>query len=428
MTALQRYGRLAGWLAALAAGVVAVLDTYLGVVTLIAARMRSGQGDPAHADQTRAPRQRYAVLVPAHNESASITATVDSVLEQGDHGRVSLHVVADNCSDDTADVVRSLGGDVHERFDTANPGKGPALGWLLQRVMAASDPTDPADRPDIIVIIDADTTVGAGFFEALDRAVSQGGAAWQSYYAVRDPELSPSTALRSIALALRHYVRPLGRTAVGASSGLFGNGMAFRPELLTERSFSAHLTEDVEFQLELLLDGHPVGFVPDAVVEAEMPTGADAAITQNERWEAGRLALARAFAPRLLAHSVRPTHLGRRAYLDALLDQAVPPLSVLTAATAGTAMISAAAHTASPSRGSRVAVGTAAFAVIGLTTHVVVGIRVARVPGAVVRHLIHAPRYVVWKTMLWLRMSLDGADVAWTRTARNPTAHDALDR
>ena len=49
---------------------------------------------------------------------------------------------------------------------------------------------------------------------------------------------------------------------------------------------SDHLTEDIELQLELLLDGEKVAFAPDAVVEAEMPTTLEAASqTQHERWE-----------------------------------------------------------------------------------------------------------------------------------------------
>ena len=122
----------------------------------------------------------------------------------------------------------------------------------------------------------------------------------QGQYRVRDPGASTAAALRSAALALRHHLRPLGRTALGGSCGLFGNGMAFRAEVLRARAWTDHLTEDIELQMELLLEGVLVAYAPDAVVEAEMPTTLEGARTQNERWERGRIELARRYVPRLV--------------------------------------------------------------------------------------------------------------------------------
>jgi len=53
-------------------------------------------------------RPRVAVLVPAHNESSIIIATLNSIrpqLLEGDR----LLVVADNCTDDTAALARTAG-------------------------------------------------------------------------------------------------------------------------------------------------------------------------------------------------------------------------------------------------------------------------------------------------------------------------------
>ena len=96
-------------------------------------------------------------------------------------------------------------------------------------------------------------------------------------YRVRDPGASTGAGLRAAALALRHHLRPLGRTTLGASSGLYGNGMAFRADVLRRRTWTDHLTEDIELQMELLLDGTLVAYAPDAVVEAEMPSTLDGA-------------------------------------------------------------------------------------------------------------------------------------------------------
>ncbi len=76
-------------------------------------------------------RPSLAVLVPAHNEGASILPTVNDILAQlGPSDR--LLVVADNCSDDTADVARKAGAEVIERRDDANRGKGHALDYGIR--------------------------------------------------------------------------------------------------------------------------------------------------------------------------------------------------------------------------------------------------------------------------------------------------------
>ena len=67
-----------------------------------------------------------AVLIPAHNESSGIIATLNSIRSQlklTDR----LLVVADNCNDDTAKIAAEYGAEVIERHDANNRGKGFAL-------------------------------------------------------------------------------------------------------------------------------------------------------------------------------------------------------------------------------------------------------------------------------------------------------------
>ena len=401
-------------LLALLSAPTAVVNGYLAGLTAVAAdRARADRHTTPASD---APPRRLAVLVPAHDEERIIGETIDSMLAQDyPSSSFAVHVVADNCTDRTADVAREHGAVVHERIDPVAPGKGPALGWLLERVLEEAEP------PDGVVIVDADTSMGARFLAEANAALSGQGSAWQGYYSVREPELSSATALRYAALVLRHYVRPLGRTALGASCGLFGNGMVFRTELLQSRRFSAHLTEDVEFQLELLLEGELVGFLPEATVEAEMPTSLAASRTQNERWELGRLQLARRFVPELARHAIRGGPAGRAAYVDATLDQLTPPLSILAATTGGLSVASTMLGVATGWRWGRTGAVLAWLSAGALAYHVVGGLRLARAPGAVYRALLQAPRLVAWKVGLWLRMLVRPGTVEWRRTERNPS-------
>ena len=70
----------------------------------------------------------YAVLISARNEQAVIGNLLDSIARQTyDRGSVTVFVVADNCTDDTARVASEHGAVVFERFDTSRVGKGYAL-------------------------------------------------------------------------------------------------------------------------------------------------------------------------------------------------------------------------------------------------------------------------------------------------------------
>jgi cellulose synthase/poly-beta-1,6-N-acetylglucosamine synthase-like glycosyltransferase len=411
--------------AAAAVGTIAVAGTlavsgsasYLGVLTL-AAKSRNGRRQPPVV----APSKRFVLLVPAHDEELVIGLALEAfrALEYP-ADLFSVHVVADNCTDRTAEIVRNSGFHAHERDDRDNPGKGPALNWLLDSLIAAGK------QFDVVVIVDADTTVHPQFLRRMNDAFCGGAVAAQGFYGVRDAGASATAGVRYAALACRHHLRPLGRTALGGSCGLYGNGMAFDVALMRGRRWSGHLIEDAEFQMELLLDGHLVAYVPEARIEAEMPDSTTAATSQNERWELGRLQLAQRFVPTLFRRSIAPRDPLRIAYLDAAIDHLVPPLSVLVAANAASTATSI-AGIALGSRRSRLAAIANIVSAATIAIHVVTGLRSVKAPASVYRSLLDAPRLIWWKLRLWLRVVSHPDDVGWTRTSRNAAPDPAHER
>lgn len=384
------------------------IAAYLGLLTAVGAA-------PARRRHRRTPTTRFAIFVPAHDEEAVIGDTLVSFRHLDyDATMYEVHVVADNCSDRTADVVRAAGWSVHERVAPDDPGKGPALNWLFDRVDSSCD-----FDFDVVVVVDADTVVASGFLRAMDRAVGAGADVAQGFYSVREPESSPLASIRFAALACRHHLRALGRTRLGASCGLYGNGMAFRRDLLRVHRWSGHLVEDAEFQMELLLtDGIRVVYVPDALVEAEMPHTMAATTTQHERWEAGRADLARRYVPRLLGGLGRAR--GRRvAYLDAIADHAVPPFSSVVAMQLAGLVMSAASSTVRSGRPRAGRAGRLHVALVIVSiVHVMSGLRSVAAPSSVYAGLTRAPAMIVWKVRLWSR-ALTATDVTWHRTRRN---------
>src|SRR5712691_11695576 len=93
---------------------------------------------------------RLAVLVPAHDEQELVGRCVASLRDQTyPASSTRVVVIADNCSDRTAEVAAAAGAEVMARSDEHRHGKGYALRWAMDRLLAESPP------PDGVVVVDA---------------------------------------------------------------------------------------------------------------------------------------------------------------------------------------------------------------------------------------------------------------------------------
>jgi len=350
------------------------------------------------------PTNSFVIVVPAHNEELLLPKLLTN-LNQLDYPRelYAVHVVADNCSDNTAQVGRSYGAIVHERFNTELRGKGYALEWLLQQIWESGEPHNA------VLFLDADSIVSPNFLRVMDARLAAGERVIQGYYAVLQPEGAWSTGIRAVALTVLHYLRPLGRMVLGGSTGLKGNGMVFAADILHKHRWSASLTEDIEYHMGLILDGERAMFAPDAIVWAEMPDSLRASQTQNERWERGRMDMVRNFVPRLLGESFR-----RRSFLlfDAAIEQIIPPFSAV--AGASVMLLAGALALQNP-----VGIAIAIAIVLAQVIYIFTGLVLAQAPLSVYKALLFAPAFMGWKIWLYVRLLLGMKPREWVRTARN---------
>ncbi len=375
----------------------ALMVLYLDVLSLAALLWRRR---PAPAQHMR----RFAILIPAHDEEMLLPRLLDSlnVLEYPRH-LYDVHVVADNCTDRTAALAASAGASVYERTDDSLRGKGYALRWLLRQLRQRDA------SYDAYVVFDADSMTSPNFLTVMNGHLERGDEVIQAYYGVLNGEETWPAALRYVALALFNGLRPRGRDALGLSAGLRGNGMCFVAPIVERFGWEAFtLAEDAELHLQLVSAGIRVSYAADAMVLAEMPTTLRQARSQNVRWERGRLQMLRAFGPRLLSEGVRSLDLVR---LDAVAEQLVPPLSVLTGITVcaclGTALLRA-----------RAARRLAALVLLGQAGYVVAGLRLVKAGPRAYAVLLWAPLYVAWKIWVYAVSAIGIRDERWVRTAR----------
>lgn len=350
---------------------------------------------------------RFDVVVPAHDEENGVGDTVRSLLGLDyPADRFRVFVVADNCTDATAERARAAGANVLERSDAARRGKGHALAFAFDRLAGEG-------WADALVVVDADSLASPNLLAAFAVRIESGSRALQARYGVRNRDASWRTRLLHLAFTLFHDVRSLGRERLALSCGLRGNGMAFTRAVLREVPHEAFsVVEDVEYGIRLGLAGERVHYVDEASILGEMAAGERAARSQRARWEGGRLAIAGEHVWPLLAGAVR-----RRSatLLDLALDLLVPPLSVLVAATAAGLALSGLAWLA----GSQPVLATALWTAtaVALLGYVARGWALAGMGWRGLRDLLHVPGFVAWKLVLSLRGGAARRG-EWVRTSR----------
>jgi len=130
-----------------------ILVGYLLLLTTAAFKARKQTKLP-----TGGPNNRFLILIPAHNEERLLPSLLDN-LAQLDYpaSLFEVHVVADNCVDQTVAVAQAHNAVVHERVNNRELGKGYALQWLLDELWQSETPQDA------VVILDADSLLIGGF-------------------------------------------------------------------------------------------------------------------------------------------------------------------------------------------------------------------------------------------------------------------------
>ncbi len=261
---------------------------------------------------------RIGILIPAHNEKLTIERTLHSVLEAAAKSHdIEVNVIADNCSDNTADIARSTSANVLERTNKHLRGKGAALQWAMEKL---------ADKHyDFTMIIDADSIVSDGFFQELRLALGQANTqVVQTRYEAMANEHS---SVKRLAMLGFNVLRGRGRVALGGSAGIMGNGFVLSKATLERVPFRANsIVEDLEYHMRLVESDITVRFCDSARIYGEMPTDDSASDVQSSRWEGGRLGVLKAAWLPLLKKSIHGVPKKEFHALDALLDLMLLPI------------------------------------------------------------------------------------------------------
>lgn len=349
------------------------------------------------------PTPSTCILIPAHNEAGIIEATLER-LKPIMSDAVRLVVVADNCSDDTADLVRKAGFAVIERTDLERRGKGYALAFGRDSLRSAP--------PDCVIIFDADCASDAGSISALATyCVARKLVAQARYIMVADRTASPKVQISNFAFWFKNVVRQRGSARLGGAAVLTGTGMAFPWTIIeTAPLATANIVEDLALGLYLTQAGNAPVFVEAATV-VSAAASESATLEQRSRWEHGFLATARAH--------------GFGAIRDGLVEQnrkllllgthlLVPPLSFLLLVSIAALIVSGILMLMT---GYWHAFALLAVAVGSAMSLIFANWLIEGRAWLGFGALLRMPLYLVWKLPVYFRF-VRGQRAEWTRTER----------
>jgi cellulose synthase/poly-beta-1,6-N-acetylglucosamine synthase-like glycosyltransferase len=244
--------------------------------------------------------RRVVVLIPAHNEEASIGATLQSVAAQKLRPDTVL-VVADNCTDQTATVAAEHGADV--MLTVGNTGKkAGALNQALATILPQLD-----DR-DIVLVMDADTVIAPEFLVIADAELAKPdvGAVGGVFYGkpgfgligalqvaeyvryARQIARNGSRAHVLTGTATAFTARMLGQVAAGREDGRLpaGPGTYYDEKTMTEDSYMTFAVKTLGYQTP-----SPMGCWVSTEVMPTWPM----LWRQRRRWQLGAMENLRSF-------------------------------------------------------------------------------------------------------------------------------------
>ena len=341
-------------------------------------------------------KQKLAIIIPAHNEALLIQDTIKHALAQEyPPSRFAVFVIADNCSDNTAELASQAGAHVWTRTD--NPGKGQALEFAFDTLLK--------DDWQGFLVIDADSHLSTNALDALNNEFSSGAPVLQLFDTINNPNDSMRTLAMQLGMASFNGLRPCGRTALGLSAGLFGNGFALSRKTIEACPYKAHsIVEDLEYHMLLLQNHYRVKLVEYASAAAQMPKTADASSSQRQRWELGRIAMIKHYAGDLFFQTLK----GNKWALEALIDIVMPPASLMVILAVTPSLI-----------GSGLVQWLGLMLVMMLFIHYfIASIRFGSFIGFC-KVACYVPWYIIWKTWLVLRTMGKGKNLPWIRTRRH---------
>ncbi len=238
--------------------------------------------------QADAAPHRFAIMISARNERAVIGELIKSIKAQKYPSElVDIYIVADNCTDDTAEIAQRAGATaVFVREDKTRVGKGYALNFLFDKVKESA-----GDIYDGYFIFDADNLLDEHFIYEMNKTFAAGSPVVTSYRNSKNYGTNWISAGYSLWFLREARYLNCARMQLGLSCAVSGTGFLISRELINKNNGWNYflLTEDIEFSIDCVIKGKKIGYCDNAILYDEQPIKFAQSWRQRLRWSKGYL-------------------------------------------------------------------------------------------------------------------------------------------
>ena len=229
---------------------------------------------------------KYGICIAARNEEKVIGNLLDSINKQ-DYplDLLTVFVVADNCTDKTAEIARKKGAIVYERFDDKHKTKGFALEFLFDRI----EEDYKRKSFEAFFIFDADNLLKTNYITKMNDAYDSGEKLVTSYRNIKNIDenwITLSFAVHWLR-TIRKYHRP--RSFLRLATNLQGTGYLFDSSVIDDGWHYTSLTEDRGLTADAVSQGYRISYQNEAIFYDEQTPNWKVAYNQKLRWSKGLL-------------------------------------------------------------------------------------------------------------------------------------------
>ena len=231
-------------------------------------------------------KHKYAIMIAARNEKYVIGNLIDSIHKQDyPSDKYTIFVVADNCTDDTAEIARKKGAIVYERFDDVNKTKGFALQYLVKNI----EKDYGIESFEGYFIFDADNLLKSNFISKMNDAFDEGCKIITSYRNTKNFDENWVASTYAI-----HWIRSIrtnhrARSVLRLATNIQGTGFLFSNEIIKNGWNYTSLTEDRALTADAVAQGYQITYQDEAEFYDEQPVSVKVALRQRLRWSKGHL-------------------------------------------------------------------------------------------------------------------------------------------
>ncbi|MBE6154296.1 MAG: glycosyltransferase [Firmicutes bacterium] len=229
---------------------------------------------------------KYGILIAARNEENVIGNLLDSIRKQDYPSELlTVFVVADNCTDNTAKIARKHGAVCYERFDNEHKTKGFALQFLFENIKKDYG----IENFEGYFIFDADNLLNKNYITKMNDAFDSGEKIITSYRNTKN--FDENWIASTYAL---HWIRSIrtnhrARSVLRLATNIQGTGFLFANEIVRNGWKYTGLTEDRALTADAVARGYQITYQDEAEFFDEQPISLKVALRQRLRWSKGHL-------------------------------------------------------------------------------------------------------------------------------------------